>query len=123
MDIDGVIEEVKEAAIEVYDELGDGRLEDVYEQAMAVEFRERGIPYKMEVYKEVFYKGHRVGTAALDFIVDERLVVELKATGSLSKTHKAQTRAYMRETRIDSGLLVNFPYPADDNPHFEVLKQ
>ena len=85
MEFAELVEHVKDAAVEVYRTLGDGRIESVYEQAMAVEFRQRGIPYQMEVYTEVFYKGERVGTAALDFVVDGRLVVELKALGSLGK--------------------------------------
>ncbi len=121
MELEELVEQVKDAATEVYETLGDGRIENVYEQAMAVEFRQRGIPYQMEVYTEVFYKGERVGTAALDFIVDGRLVVELKALGSLGKPSIAQTHAYMRETGIDSGLLINFPYPAKDEPQFEML--
>ena len=121
MELEELIEQVKDAATEVYETLGDGRIENVYEQAIAVEFRQRGIPYKMEVYTEVFYKGERVGTAALDFIVDDCLVVELKALGSLGKPAIAQTRAYIRETGIDSGIVINFPYPAKDAPQFEIL--
>ena len=121
MEIQELVEQVKEAATEVYEILGDGRIESVYEQAMAVEFRRRNISYQMEVYTEVFYKGERVGTAALDFIVDDRLIVELKALGSMGKPAIAQTQAYMREVGIGHGLLVNFPYPAKDEPQFEVL--
>ena len=105
------LEQVKDVAKMVYNELGDGRNENVYEQAMAVEFRLRGIPYEMEVYTEVFYKGHRVGTTALDFIVDDSLIVELKSVGNIQKTHIAQTQAYMREKDILNGVVINFPYP------------
>ena len=122
MELPELVEHVKDAAVEVYRTLGDGRIESVYEQAMAVEFRQRGIPYQMEVYTEVFYKGERVGTAALDFVVDGQLVVELKALGNLGKPSISQTQAYMRETGIDDGILINFPYPAKDEPQIEVLE-
>ena len=92
MELEELIDEVKAAATEVFEALGDGRLENVYEQAMAVAFRQRSIQYQMEVYTEAFYKGERVGTTALDFIVDGRLVVELKALGSLGKPSIAQPR-------------------------------
>ena len=106
------LEQVKEIATLVYNELGDGRNENVYEQAMAVEFRLRDIPYEMEVYTEVFYKGHRVGTTALDFVVNNELIVELKSVGNkITSSHVAQTQAYMREKGILTGMVINFPYP------------
>ena len=113
--------QVEDVAKEVYRLLGDGREERVYEQAMAVEFRLRDIPYEMEVPKEIFYKEQRVGTAVLDFIVDKRLVVELKATKKIAEGHVSQAGAYMRETGITAGIVVTFPSPAKPDPEFECV--
>ncbi len=121
MDLDELVLQVKDAAKEVYATLGDGRDERIYEQAMAVEFRHRKISYQTEVYTEVFYKNERVGTAVLDFIVDGRLVVELKATAKISGGHISQAGAYMRESGLPAGLVVTFPTPAKPSPQFEDL--
>ena len=89
---------------------------------MAVEFRHRKICYKTEVYTEVFYKKERIGTAVLDFIVDGRLVVELKATAKISGGHVSQAGAYMRESGLPAGLVVTFPTPSAPSPQFEDLR-
>ncbi len=121
MDTDDLVLAVEEAATEVYEALGDGRLESVYEQAMAVELRLRGIPYRTEAYTEVFYKGHRVGAVALDFVVGDKLVVELKATKKIQDGAISQAGAYMRETGLSAGLVITFPSPLQTSPQFERL--
>ena len=86
---------------------------------MAVEFRERSLPYDVEKNTEVFYKGAKVGTHRLDFILDGVLVVELKAVGSISKSHVSQTRSYLRTLGLTHGVVVNFAYPEQPEPSFE----
>ena len=108
-DAQKLVTEVKEVAAKVYAALGDGRLEDIYHQAMAVEFRRRNISYQTKVQMEIFYEGERVGDAEPDFIVDNRLVVELKKVDSMRESHSAQTKAYMRTLGIWNGLVVTFP--------------
>jgi len=117
-DLNDIENKVKEAARELYTILGGGYLESVYEEAMAIELRERNITYEVERNREIFYKNTKVGTHRLDFIVNGILVVELKATTSISKSHEGQTFAYLRATGIIRGLVINFPYPDKEEPDF-----
>ena len=114
---------VAEVAAEVYGELGEGNLESVYENAMAIEFRRRNIPYAIENNVEVLYKGERVGMQRLDFVLGGMLAVELKATGSISKSHLSQTRAYMRTADFAEAMIVNFPSPLKDEPDIQVVRK
>ncbi len=99
------------AAIEVHRGLGTGYLEAVYEDALAVKFGLREIPFTRQHVIHLDYKGHSVGEARLDFLVDEVLVVELKAVDLLLAVHTAQVISYMRATRTRIGLLLNFNVP------------
>ena len=96
------------AAIEVHRHLGPGYLEAVYEEALAEEFVTRGIGFVRQHVICVQYKGKPVGTVRLDFIVEERLVVELKALEALLPLHKAQVIAYLKSSGAKLGLLINF---------------
>ena len=110
---------VKEASCNIYKELGAGYNETVYEEAMAVEFRERKIKYNVEANAEIFYKGIKVGIHRLDFIVEKKLVVELKAQSNLTSSHVGQTRSYLKTLNLPNGILVNFPYPDQPQPVFK----
>lgn len=90
-----LVNTIQEAANEVYSHLKAGYNETVYEEAMAVEFRLREIPYEIERTTEVFYKDVKVGTHKLDFVVDDSVVVELKAGTSITKSHIAQISSYL----------------------------
>ena len=115
-----LVEEISAAAIEVYSTLNAGYAETIYEEAMAVELKERGLKYELERTTEVRYKGHKVGTHRLDLVVEGQVVVELKAATSLSKSNKAQLASYLRTIGLGTGLLVNFPYPEADEPAIHV---
>ena len=117
--MDKLITQVKDAAKVIYVELGGGYLENIYEEAMAIELRERKIPYEVERNREIFYKGIKVGTHRLDFIIKEILVVELKAGTSITKSHEGQTHAYLKATGLHHGLIINFPYPEKENPDYQ----
>ena len=106
---------MKNCAKEIYKTLGGGYLETVYEESMAIELRERKIKYEVERNKEIFYKGIKVGTHRLDFIVDGFLVVELKAGTSITNTHEGQTFAYLKANELKYGLVCNFPYPETED--------
>jgi len=112
---------VKDASNQIYKELGAGYNESVYEEALAVEFRQRKIPYEVERNTEIFYKGEKVGLHRLDFILDEQLVVELKAWASITSSHVGQTTAYLKTLKLHHGLLINFPYPDKESPDFKDL--
>ena len=120
-DIRQLIEFVKIAAVHVYKELGAGYNESIYEEAMAIEFRDRDITYEVEKNTEIFYKGIKVGIHRLDFILEEKLVVELKAHTSISPSHEGQTRSYLKTLNLTNGILVNFPYPDKPQPDFKEI--
>jgi len=82
---------VVQAAFEVHNTLGPGFVESVYEEALAHELETQGIPFKRQKEVTVYYKGHIVGTHRLDFIVDGKIVLELKAVSGLNEVFKQQT--------------------------------
>lgn len=96
------------AAMEVHKLLGPGYLENVYEDALAHEMDLRGIPYQRQKPVGVEYKGKLVGEGRLDFIVDNRLILELKAVDTLNSVHTAQCIAYLKTTGVKLCLLMNF---------------
>ena len=96
------------AAIEVHREMGPGFAESTYEEALAYEFGLRGIPYKRQCCVKLYYKEHPVGEGRLDFLVGERLVVELKAVESVLPVHVRQVVSYLKATEGTLGLLLNF---------------
>ena len=108
---DDVASAVIGAAIEVHRVLGPGYLENVYEEALAVELNLRGIPFERQKTMAVDYKGHAVGEGRLDLLVDSRLVVELKAVESLVPIHTAQVISYLKAVWLPLGLLINFNVP------------
>jgi GxxExxY protein len=96
-------------AIQVHRELGPGSLESTYEQCLAYELIQAGIPFKTQQPIPVAYKqikldcGYRV-----DLFVDDRLIVELKSVEQLLKIHEAQVLTYMKLANVRIGLLINF---------------
>lgn len=109
--IEDLAEQVITASIEVHRVLGPGLPEVVYQMALARELSRHDIPYKREVIFDVHYKGHHVGTMRADFLIANRLMVELKAIESLAEIHKAQLLSYLKASGIELGLLINFNAP------------
>jgi GxxExxY protein len=100
-----------EAAIEVHRILGPGFLEAVYEEALVPEFDLRGIPYERQNPVPIAYKDIIAGEHRLDIFVDKKVVVELKAIKKFEDIHYAAILSYMRATRTQVGLLINFNKP------------
>jgi GxxExxY protein len=103
--------EVIGAAIEVHRVLGPGFLEEVYKEALIIEFFRCGIPHLVEKSVTVNYKGHEVGKGRLDFLVANCLIVELKAVQNLAPIHEAQVLSYLKMTNYPLALLINFNVP------------
>ena len=96
------------AAIEVHRHLGPGYLESVYQEALAVELRLRSIPFEPQKPIAIDYKGKQVGEGRLDFLIDGRLITELKAVDTIAPIHKAQVISYLKAMDLQLGLLINF---------------
>jgi GxxExxY protein len=100
------------AAIEVHEALGPGLLESAYEACLAHELRARGIPFRTQVELPIVYRGHDVGVGyRLDFLIEDRLIVELKAVEKLLPIHEAQVLTYLRLSGKRLALLLNFNTP------------
>jgi GxxExxY protein len=99
------------AAVEVHKELGPGFLESIYEQALKVELSESGLIFDSQKEIKVEYSGVEVGAHRLDLVVEEEIIVELKAVKELSDIHFAQLRSYLKATGMKVGLLLNFSKP------------
>ena len=96
------------AAIEVHRHLGPGFSEAVYEEALAIEFQLREIPFSRQCALPVRYEGREVGEGRADFVVGRALVVEIKAVQGLSDVHAAQVISYLKAGDFRLGLLLNF---------------
>lgn len=104
----GVTRQIIAAAIGVHRELGPGFLEAIYEEALAVEFALSGIQFIRQHPVPLFYRDHQIGEHRLDFLVEGKIVVELKAISSLEDIHFAIGRSYLKATGLEDGLLFNF---------------
>ncbi|HCA56518.1 MAG TPA: GxxExxY protein [Blastocatellia bacterium] len=100
--------EVIKVYYKVYNSLGYGFLESVYKNAMMIELAAAGLAAEAEKPIAVKYAGRTVGNYAADIVVNDRLIVELKAREALSEAHEAQLVNYLRATHIEIGLLFNF---------------
>ena len=96
------------AAIEVHRILGPGYIESVYEEALARELYLRAIPFERQKAIDIKYKGIIIGEGRLDLLIDHKLIVELKAVEKLMPVHSVQVHSYLKATKIQLGLLINF---------------
>lgn len=93
---------------EVYNELGFGFLESVYEEAMLIALRGKGIQIEQQVKVPVFFRGANIGNFEADLVVENAVIIELKAVSKLVDAHVAQLLNYLRATNIEVGLVLNF---------------
>lgn len=97
------------AAFEVYNTLGYGFLEAVYQECLALEFQERNIPYEREKELSIYYNGHKLKQKyKADFVCYGKIIIELKAVSSITEAHQAQVFNYLRATKMNLGILLNF---------------
>ncbi|AWN17617.1 GxxExxY protein [Salinisphaera sp. LB1] len=106
-----VSERVIGCAFEVSNRLGAGFFENVYENALAVEFDVQRIDYDKQKRLTVTYRGKTVGAYVADLVIEDCLIVEIKALKSLTSVHEAQLMNYLRATGLPAGLLLNFGRP------------
>ena len=108
MDREQVAKIVVQAFYEVYNTLGHGFLEKNYENSLVLELRSHGLRVAQQSPVAVYYKGQKVGDYFVDILVEDCLILELKAVEELALEHEAQLLHYLKATEIDLGLLLNF---------------
>ena len=97
------------AAFNVYNKLGHGFLEAVYQECLELEFKKQGIPYEREKAIKIYYDGQELKqTYRADFVCYDKIIVELKAVSELDEVHHAQIYNYLHATNMKLGILLNF---------------
>ncbi len=107
-ELDDLIYRVIGCLIAVHKDLGPGFLESLYHRAVEIELAHQGIGFESEKEIELQYRGKPIGCHRLDLVVENELVVELKAVDELHKKHYTQVRSYLKATNKPVGLLANF---------------
>ncbi len=101
------------AAVEVHTELGHGFLEQVYQEALEIEFEMQGIPYDREKLIDIYYKGEKLEKFyKADFVCYEEIIIEVKALSDLNGDHESHLINYLQATRKPLGILINFGKPS-----------
>ena len=108
IDIEELIKMIMSCSANIRRQLGPGYVESVYKNAMLVELEKNGLAYEVEKPIKVYYDGTLVGDFYADIIVENRLILELKAVSNLHMAHEIQLVNYLTATGIDDGLLINF---------------
>ena len=109
MEFDQLSNRVIGCALEVHRTLGPGLLESAYEQCLAHELSQSGIPFKLQCSLPVKYKGMKLDCGyRVDLFVDDKLIVELKSVDKIMGIHRAQLLTYMKLAKVKVGLLINF---------------
>lgn len=103
-----ITEKIIKAFYNVYNSLGYGFLEKVYENAMMIELRSLNLNCEKQKQIKVYYKNENVGEYFADIIVEDKVIIELKAAESLIEEHEHQLLNYLKATEIEVGLLLNF---------------
>jgi len=105
-----ITEKIIGASYEVHNFLGNGFQEVIYQRALAYEMRKKGLSFAREIEQPIFYKEleQPIGTRRADFMVEGKVLVELKAIITLQDVHTAQLLNYLRAYKIEVGLLINF---------------
>ena len=93
---------------DVYNELGYGFLESVYEECLVIALRESNLNVSRQVPVPVWFRGHRIGEFKADVLVESAVLLELKSARALESAHEAQLLHYLKSTEIELGLLLNF---------------
>ncbi len=111
VELDQLAHDVIGAAIEVHRVLGPGFLESTYAKALDIELRHRNMACIREAPVKLTYRGERLGEGRVDLLVNNSLIVELKAVAQLAPIHEAQVISYLKATGLQLGLLINFNVP------------
>ena len=108
MEIDEITYKINGCAMKVHNTLGNGFQEVIYQRCLAIELERAGLIFGREVNQSIYYDGIKVGTRRADFVVENQVVVELKAIINLEDVHLAQAKNYVVAYNFAIGLLINF---------------
>jgi GxxExxY protein len=105
-----ITEQIIGASFEVHKFFGNGFQEVIYQRALAYEMRMAGLEFAREITREIYYKNlpEPIGTRRADFVVENKVLVELKAVIQLEDVHLAQALNYLKAYKLEVGLLINF---------------
>ena len=105
-----ITEKILGASFEVHKFLGNGFQEVIYQRALAWEMKQKGLEFAREIEQDIFYKDlpEPIGTRRADFVVEGKILVELKAIIQLEDVHLAQALNYLKAYKLEVGLLINF---------------
>jgi GxxExxY protein len=105
-----ITEKIIGASFDVHSFLGNGFQEVIYQRALAWEMRQRDLEFAREIEQEIFYKNlpEPIGTRRADFVVESKVLVEIKAIIQLDDVHLAQALNYLKAYKLEVGLLINF---------------
>jgi len=107
-EINALTHKIIGCAMQVHSVLGNGFQEVIYQRALAIEFTFQGLLFAREMEMDLFYREQHIGTRRVDFFVNNRVMVEIKAIEKLEDVHKAQAINYCEAYKIADGLLINF---------------
>jgi GxxExxY protein len=108
MNYDNFTYKINGCAMKVYNTLGNGFQEVIYQRCLAIELKKAGLDFARELEQCIFYDGIHVGTRRADFVVEQNIIVELKAIINLENVHLAQAKNYVVAYNKPIGLLINF---------------
>jgi GxxExxY protein len=97
-----------EIAFEIHNTIGPGFTENIYEESFIVELKKRRLKFEQQKPIQIRYKGVDVGLYKLDLVVEEKVIIELKAVSALNDVFKHQVRSYLKASGLNLGLLINF---------------
>lgn len=128
MELDEITYKINGCAMKVHNSLGNGFQEVIYQRCLAIELRKAGLDFAREQEQTIYYEGEDVGTRRADFIVEGKVIVELKALINLEDVHLAQAKNYVVAYDFPIGLLINFgavslQFKKVFNPKYNTNKQ
>lgn len=101
-------EKIIGCSMKVHSFLGNGFPEVIYQRSLAFELEKSGINFKRELEQDIYYDNIKVGTRIVDFLIEDRVLVELKALGEINENHYSQVLNYLKAYKLEIGLLINF---------------
>lgn len=103
-----ITEKIIGSAMKVHTYLGNGFQEVIYQRALAIEFSNSGLEFDREIEMPIYYHDNEIGSRRVDFLVEKKILVELKAVSQLEDVHHAQIINYLTAYKLEVGLLINF---------------